>query len=354
MMRDYVYRVMMDQQAGLAAQLMKSFLLILSFVYRGLVGIRNFFYQRGILPVKTVGKPVISVGNITWGGVGKTPFVIFLLKYLRSHDLKPAVLTRGYMKKKLGQLDASDEVAMMRQMVPDLVIGVGANRWQSSQKILAVHPIDAFILDDGFQHCGIQRQLDIVLIDSTNPFGNGQLIPRGILREPLSALKRAQIIVLTKSNENLSVLQELEERLRRINPDCVVAWAAHVPQELVQLNMVGPVTCDVLRGQRVISLCSIGDPKSFAASLAALGIEVKKDFVFLDHYSYTEKDIHMLIAQAQNLGIKDFVTTAKDAVKLEPFKELFGERRCWILKIKIELKKGQEKIFERIDHLLGC
>jgi tetraacyldisaccharide 4'-kinase len=353
-MSDYVYRLMMDQQGDLAAQLMKFLLLILSFVYRGLIGMRNFLYQRGILPVKAVGKPVISVGNITWGGVGKTPFVIFLLKYLRARDFKPAVLTRGYMKKNLGQLAESDEVAMMRQMVPDLVIGVGADRWQISQKILAARTVDAFILDDGFQHRRVQRQLDIVLIDSTNPFGNGQLIPRGILREPLSALKRAQIIVLTKSNENPSVSQELEERLRRINESCVIAWAAHVPQELVEINVVGPVTCDVLRDQRVISFCSIGDPKSFSVSLSDLGVEVKKDFVFIDHYSYTEKDIQMLIAQAQSLGIEDFVTTAKDAVKLEQFKELFGERRCWILKIEIELKKGKEEVFERIDHLLGC
>ncbi len=353
-MRDYVVDVMMDQQRGLAAQLMKFLLLILSFVYRGIIGIRSFLYQWGILPVKAVGKPVISVGNITWGGVGKTPFVILLTQHLRVRGLKPVVLTRGYMKKNLGQLAESDEVAMMRQMVPDLVIGVGADRWQTSQKILAVRTVDAFILDDGFQHRQMQRQLDIVLIDSTNPFGNGQLIPRGILREPLSALKRAQIIVLTKSNDNPSVSQELEERLRRINESCVIAWAAHVPQELIELNGVGPVTLDVLRDQRVISFCSIGDPKSFAASLSTAGADVKKNFVFWDHYSYTEKDIQMLIAQAQSLGIENFVTTAKDAVKLEPFKELFGKRRCWILKIKIELKKGKGEVFERIDHLLGC
>lgn len=353
-MRDYVVQVMMDQQHDLPAQLMKFFLLILSFVYRGYIAARNILYFKEILPRKDIGRPVISIGNITWGGVGKTPFVIFLAQHLRKRGLRPAILTRGYMQKKFGHLAESDEVAMMRQMVPDLVIGVGSDRWQISKDVLAAHAVDVFILDDGFQHRRVRRQLDIVLIDSTNPFGNGYLIPRGILREPLNALKRAQIIVLTKSNDNLSVLQELEEHLRRINSDCVVAWAAHVPQELIELNAARPITLDVLRDQRVISFCSIGDPRSFAASLSTLGAEVKKDFVFLDHYSYTKKDIQMLIAQAQSLGIEDFVTTAKDAVKLEQFKELFGTRRCWILKIEIELKKGKEEVFGRIDHLLGC
>lgn len=194
----------------------------------------------------------------------------------------------------------------------------------NQSKILTRQAVDTFILDDGFQHRQVQRQLDIVLIDSTNAFGNGQLIPRGILREPLSALKRAQIIVLTKSDEDPLVSQQLEERLRRINQNCVVAWAAHVPQELTELNAIEPVALDVLRDQRVISFCSIGDPRSFAASLAALGAEVKKEFLFFDHYLYVEKDIRMLIAQAQSLGIEDFVTTAKDAVKIEQFKEFLG------------------------------
>ncbi len=349
-MRDYFYRLMTDRQGGVLAALLKGILGILSCVYGLVVTIRNLLYALGILRPLDLGRCVISVGNITWGGVGKTPFVIFLVEHLCARGKKPAILTRGYMKKNLG---VSDEAVMMRQYVPDVPVGVGPNRWQTSQKILATHRIDAFILDDGFQHRKIRRDLDIVLIDSTNPFGNGALIPRGILRESLSALKRAHIIILTKSDVNPSFVQNLEDKVRQINTACVIGQAVHAPQALGELFSGRQEPLANLRGKKVVSFCSIGDPQSFQVSLQKIGAVVEKNFVFYDHYLYCANDIQTLVAQAKDLGVEDFVTTAKDAVKILQFKELLGTRRCWVLKIEVDLTQGKEKVFERIDHLLG-
>ncbi len=349
-MRDYFYRLMTDRQGGVPAALLKGILGILSCVYGLVVTTRNFLYALGILRALDLGRCVISVGNITWGGVGKTPFVIFLAEHLSARGKKPAILTRGYMKKNLG---ASDEAVMMRQYVPDVPVGVGPNRWQTSREILKSYNVDVFILDDGFQHRKIRRDLDIVLIDATNPFGNGALIPRGILREPLRALKRAQIIVLTKSDINPSFVQDLEDQVRQINTTCVIGWAVHAPQALGELFLGRQEPLANLRGKKVVSFCSIGDPQSFQASLQKIGAVVEKNFVFCDHYLYCANDIQTLVEKAKNLGVEDFVTTAKDAVKILQFKGLFGACRCWILKIEIDLIKGKEQVFERIDHLLG-
>ncbi len=352
-MRDYFYRVITDKQTGITASLLKFILLILSVFYRVIVSVRSFLYTIGILRSVDLGRIVISVGNITWGGVGKTPFVILMAEHLASLGITPAILTRGYMKKSLYGSAQSDEAAMIREYIPDVIVGIGADRRQSSQKILAKHSVDAFILDDGFQHRKVMRQLDIVLIDATNPFGNGALIPRGILREPLNALKRAQIIVLTKSDFNQTVVQKLENQIRGINRGCIIAWAVHAPQALGELFSGRQEPLENLRGRKVVSFCSIGDPQSFAESLRRIGAGVEKNFVFYDHYIYSVDDIQTLVKQAHKAGVQDFVTTAKDAVKILQFKEAFGSFRCWVLKIEIELIRGKDEVFERIDHLLG-
>ncbi len=350
-MRDYLYRVVTDQQGGRCAGFIRFILLILSFFYRGVVAVRNFFYRKGILRSVDLGKIVISVGNITWGGVGKTPFVILLVKHLHSRGFNPAVLTRGYMKNAASS--CSDEAAMMRQYIPGVAIGVGGDRIQASKRILSVYPVDVFILDDGFQHRRVRRHLEIVLVDSANPFGNGQLIPAGILREPLSALKRAHIIVLTKSDFNPSMTQVLEERIRRINPVCVIGWAAHAPQALEEIFSGRQEPLAYLRDCKIFIFCAVGDPQSFTETLLGTGAVVEKGFVFQDHYVYSAKDIRMMVEQAEKSGVRNFVTTAKDAIKVIPLKEHFGICRFWVLKIEIELRNGKDKVFGRIDHLLG-
>ncbi|MCB9771166.1 MAG: tetraacyldisaccharide 4'-kinase [Candidatus Omnitrophica bacterium] len=352
-MREYLYRVITGQVSGFVAAIVKFFLYILSLIFGVIINVRNLLIERGNLQVIDLGKPVISVGNITWGGVGKTPFVIFLVEYFSAHGLKSAILTRGYMKN-VGRVNTlSDEALMLKQQIPDIPVGVGADRVSESRKILRDQPVDVFILDDGFQHRKVKRDIDIVLIDTTNPFGNNELIPAGILREPLSALKRAQIIVLTKTDLNLSAAQVLEERLRKINNVCPIAWAVHSPSGLVDLFGNDEEQLIDLRGKRVVSFCSIGDPKSFEESLNTTGALIDRSFIFPDHHVYLERDIQKIIAHAQQTGIEILVTTAKDSVKILQFQRHFTSCRCLILKIKIELRTGKNEVFKRIDHLLG-
>ena len=352
-MREYLYRVITGQVSGFVAAIVKFFLFILSLIFGVIINVRNLLIARGNLHVVDLGKPVISVGNITWGGVGKTPFVILLVEHLRALGLKPAILTRGYMKNVSRVKTLSDEAIMLKQQIPDVSVGVGADRISESRKILRDQPVDVFILDDGFQHRKVKRDLDIVLIDATNPFGNNELIPAGILREPLSALKRAQIIVLTKSDLNPSATQVLDERLRKINNASPIAWAVHAPSGLADLFGNNEEQLIDLRGKRVVSFCSIGDPKSFEESLSAAGALIDRNFIFPDHHVYLERDIQKIIAYAQKMGIEILVTTAKDSVKILQFQRHFTGCRCLILRIKIELRTGKNEVFKRIDHVLG-
>lgn len=352
-MREYIYQVMTDKKSGRTVWLFERVLLVLSFFYGCVVALKNFFYGSGIFRPKNFGCRVVSVGNITWGGVGKTPFVVSIAQYLSAQNVKIAVLTRGYMKKRLSGFAQSDEAAMIREILPDAVVGVGANRLWTGRKILENQPVDVFILDDGFQHRKVARDLDIVLVDATNPFGNGALIPRGILREPLSSLKRADIIILTKSGFDQTAAQELENRIRSINATCATAWAVHTPEKVIDLFSGCQQSLECLRGRRVISFCGIGDPSSFAQNLRAAGAVVEKNLIFRDHHEYSLNDIHCLVAQAKELGVGDIVTTAKDAVKIKPFGDVFEGRRVLVLEITVDLVKGKHEVFERIDRLLG-
>jgi tetraacyldisaccharide 4'-kinase len=350
-MRNYLYRTITDQNSGFAAGVLRFFLWLLSLVYSAVVTLRNLCFERGFPKVVDLGEPVISVGNLTWGGVGKTPLVQYLAGYLQSQGFSPAILTRGYMK--TGAL--SDEAEMFRQELPGVGVGVGSDRVASAQKIKAKQPVDIFILDDGFQHRRVKRDLDIVLIDVNNPFGNGQLIPRGILREPHSALRRASLIVLTKTDANPSAAKALEERLKRNLPSTPIAWAVHQPQAFVELLSGIKVPLSGFAEAEVMSFCSIGDPEYFAETLAKLGIKTRQSMVFDDHHMYTENDVNHIIAQAQKVGVASLMTTAKDAVKMGGFKDLFvaANLKCWVLKVQFEIEVGKEQVLGRVHHLLG-
>jgi len=348
--------VITDQNGGFATGVLRFFLWVLSLFYAAILAVRNLGYERGFPKIVDLGEPVISVGNITWGGVGKTPFVLFLAGSLKAQGLSPAILMRGYMK----SAAPSDEAEIFRQELPGIAVGVGADRVKSAQQLKMKQPVDVYILDDGFQHRKVKRGLNIVLVDVNNPFGNGELIPRGILREPLAALKRADVIVLTKTDVNPSAAKALEERLKRIHPSCSVAWAAHRPQLFVDLlsgEKVALTASVAMPGpaEKAMSFCGIGDPEYFVVTLAELGIETQKNFAFADHHVYSEADIGYIVADAKKAGIKIIFTTAKDGVKIAQFKEMFfaANLQCWILKIEFEIEVGKDMVLGRVHHLLG-
>ena len=342
-MREYLYRVATDEKNGAPEALLKPFLLLLSFIYGVAAWKIRFFYRIKLLKQKKLPKPVISIGNITLGGVGKTPLVMLIAQYLKKKGLKPAILTRGYMGE--GAKAASDEAQLLKELGVPVI--VGRNRFEAAQEALKKENIDVFLLDDGFQHWCLARDLDIVLIDAAKPFGNGCLFPRGILREPLSALKRAGVFVLTKTDFSCDI-ETMRKQLKAINPSAPIIETIHAPVRLKDLKENKTVELPFLQNKNVVAVSGIGDPASFDHLLKHLGAKVSKHFSFLDHHNYKANDVARIAEFAKKENIEICLTTDKDAVKLKKF--ISESDLCYLsLQIKIEIVKGEDEFFRRIS-----
>lgn len=349
-MKNFLYLLATDQSEGLLASIFKVLLKALSYIYWAIVGLRNILYKMGILKAHRLNKPVISVGNMTLGGVGKTPLVQYIVNVLKDKDLRPAVLIRGYMG---SDSSVSDEGVMLQEKFPDVPILIGKNRLKNAHDYLLNHFVDAFVLDDGFQHLKMARDLEIVVINATNPFGNGSLIPRGILREPLSSLLRADIIVLSKADLVQGDLSSLKKQIRDLNPKAVITKARHAPTTLFNLSKQREVPVDILNDKHICVLCSIGDPDSFEKTLSNLGARIKIRFYFMDHYSYRQQDIQTLIERCRQECISTVLTTEKDSVKLKHYLGAFkGGISLLALKMRIVLNEGREDCLERIHSVI--
>ncbi|MBF0485685.1 MAG: tetraacyldisaccharide 4'-kinase [Candidatus Omnitrophica bacterium] len=348
-MKTFLYSVMTGENNSLLAGLMRPLLFILSFVYRAGVRVIYWLYEAGILKSVKVDKPVISIGNITAGGVGKTPFVIFLAKYLYDRMKHPVILTRGYMDND----DAlSDEAMMMRQVLPQVPVVVSPDRVLAAREALHDHIVDVFLLDDGFQHWKMARDLDVVLIDAANPFGNGQLLPAGILREPLEALERAHIFVITRA-DIAKDLPALRGELNRRNPQATIAEITQTPVSLSNL-FTNEVFKDFspLKG-RVLACAAIGAPRPFLMSLEKLGATVEHAEIFNDHYVYNPEDIQKMVSICREKKIKLIATTHKDAVKMINFQNLFGDVSVIVVNIAVNVIRGENELFSRINSVLS-
>jgi len=339
----YVYELMTDVRHGWIDQIIQVFLWILSLGYGCIVFVTRGMYNKRILKVYQSPKRVISVGNITMGGVGKTPLVIWLAKILSDQGLKVVVLSRGYAASN----GLNDETRMFKEVLPQIPIMLGRDRKKSIQQALGQGAVDIFLADDAFQHWPLKRDLDIVVIDAVNPFGNGQLIPRGILRETLSNLSRVDIFVLTKTDRDPN-RQELYDRLRQINPKAMIVQSRHVPRQLTDVFTGDVCHLEVLNNKRVVSFCAIGDPSSFEHSLQISGMDILKNFVFSDHHHYQEIDLKRIVDFAKKENINNLMTTHKDAVKIKPFRHMFDGIRLICLDIELEITKGQDEFIERI------
>jgi len=353
-LKKYLYSIATDNKKGLLAAFLKAILFCLSILYGLLVRITHFLYKTSLLK-KKLPKPVISIGNITLGGSGKTPLVALIVEHVKGLGLKPAILTRGYMADKSSSEGASDEVALLSESIPDVPIVVGKNRYKSGKQALAKGNIDVFILDDGFQHWGLKRDIDIVLVDSTQPFGNGKIIPRGILREPLSSLSRADMFVITRADLGKDNVAKIHAKLSELKYGIPVVEAIHRPVMMHNIVKTGEsASVVILREKNVCSFCSIGNPDAFKQTLVRLGANVIENFDFLDHYCYTEKDILKVIDYCKLRNIDTIVTTQKDAVKIQ---RLIDSLSCAIdiysLEVTMELLSGKEKFLDRVSSLLN-
>ncbi len=278
--------------------------------YRAAVAARGLAYDRGWLETVHFDVPVISVGNLTTGGTGKTPMVADLCRRLRGEGRRPAIVSRGYGA---GPDGINDEALELADRLPDVPHVQNADRVAAARVAVEELEAELIVMDDGFQHRRLGRDVDIVLVDCSDPFGGGRLLPAGRLREPKSALSRADAIVLTRAEGSVA---ELVREIRRFNRDCPVAATRHHPARLIRHGLADE-TIASLAGQRIGMLAAIGNPAAFEASLRRLGADVATRMVLPDHAAFDRAVRQRLIRWAESAGDLDrIVCTHKDLVKL--------------------------------------
>jgi tetraacyldisaccharide 4'-kinase len=289
-----------------------------SLIWGAVVRLRAAAYRWGLRKPKRLPGVVISVGNLTAGGTGKTPMVVWIAEYLREHlpesEKRIGILTRGYR----GTLVAtsgepqSDEVAILRErLLHHAELGVGPNRYANGE-ILARHGVNWFILDDGFQHMELARDVNIVLIDATDPFGGGHLLPAGLLREPKSALARADVIVITRSEQALGV----ETLLRRYTSAPIFYAVTELLDVLPLPAQPGMEVPKDWRAQKVFAFCGIGNSAAFFNDLARWGFQVAGRASFPDHHKFSQGEAIQLADQAKKSSITALICTEKDVFNL--------------------------------------
>jgi tetraacyldisaccharide 4'-kinase len=281
----------------------------------------------GWLKTQRLSRPVISVGNLSVGGTGKTPVVASIAGILLRQGLKPSILTRGYGRENERDLiviepgaarppearEIGDEPALLARMLPSVPIVLCADRFRGGQAAEECFQVDAHILDDGFQHLALARDLDLVALDATQPISNWRLLPAGRQREPLSALRRAQIVVITRSDSADST--PLEALVRKASPKTKVFRSQTVLRDWVDAWSGESIPHSKIHGQKVAAFCGIGNPDAFFADLLRWGFNLVGQSAFADHHLYTEAEIQQLTAAARKNGATALLTTQKDAVK---------------------------------------
>lgn len=357
-----------------APLLLDWFLGFLSALYYGLIKIRSSLCRKK-RKKNHLNAIVISIGNITVGGTGKTPFVIMLAKYLKNRKKKVTILSRGYKRKKCGSRgegiergigvvsagkdvlltpeEAGDEPYLMAKYLPGVPVLVNPNRIKTGQYAINNFQSEVLILDDGFSYCPLYRNLEIVLIDATCPFGNHYLLPRGILREPLRNLRRAEVLAVTKTN--LVSPEETEliiNQLKKYNPLALILKCVHQPVELINLATGEPMSIGFLRNKEIAALSSIGSPESFEKTLQDIGAKVVRTIRYPDHHYYTKEDFISILERADYNFI---VTTEKDTTRFKKeFWNLEKIARINFFSLRVEMKiiKGEAEWLKKIKQLV--
>ncbi len=330
---------------------MKSLILPpLSALYGAITRTRASLYNRGTFRAAKLSKPVISVGNITAGGTGKTPLVEWVARTLAGSGKKVCILTRGYGRNNpknrvmvsdgtqvfSNPADAGDEPYLLARNLEGIAAVISdANRFAAGEGALKHLGSDCFVLDDGFQHMQLERDLNIVTLDATNPWGEGRMLPIGTLREPLAGLKRADCIVLTRC-DLASNLYDIENKAARLSGDRPIFRSKMVTRKIAPISAS---SSDSTPLTPVGAFCGVGNPSSFIALLKGFGYDPVVQKFFMDHHRYTQVDMDQLVQLANHAGAKSLITTAKDAVKLQ---SLNLQLPFFYLQIEIKIENADE------------
>ena len=330
---------------GIAASALRAGLSLASVAYRLGVGVRNRAFDLGWKKVEKADIPVVSVGNLTLGGTGKTPMVEYIARWARERGLRAAILSRGY-----GQTEGlNDEGRVLEENLPDVPHLQGRDRAALARIAVDELESELAILDDGFQHRRLARDLDIVLLDALDPFGLSRIFPRGLLREPISSLKRAGVVVLSRGDlVKEAERADIRQRVERVAPGVPFAVARHAP-----LNLMGEGLFDeqleTLVGKRVAAFCGIGNPDGFRRTLEKLGVNLVGFRPFPDHHPYSARDVNDLIAWCNSLGAELALTTQKDLVKLRA--ATLGPIPLRALRIGLEFIEGERAVLDSLERV---
>ncbi|HQZ64431.1 MAG TPA: tetraacyldisaccharide 4'-kinase [Planctomycetaceae bacterium] len=303
------------QTRGIAASCLRATLLGASWAYGFGVGVRNSLFDSGWKSIQRVTVPVFSLGNITTGGTGKTPLVALVCQLLQESDRRPGIVSRGYRSV---DGDANDEKLVLNILCPGVPHEQNPDRVAAANSLISTDGVDAIVMDDGFQHRRLRRDLEIVLIDATNPFGYGHLLPRGLLREPLMSLRRADVVVITRSDlVGEQVLSEIERSILNAAPKLKNRILQVVFQPTVLRAADGnKISIQSVADQPVHLMAGIGNPDAFLETTRRIPMQVTGTSWFADHHHYSQEDLSQVRANALESGAGKIITTLKDLVKL--------------------------------------
>lgn len=333
---------------GATASVLRAALRAAELPYSCVVRARNKFYDVGLLPRQRVNVPVVCVGNLTLGGTGKTPLVKWIARWAGERGVRAAIVSRGYGAATGQQNDEARELAQALGNVPHV---------QNPDRVAAArHAIDAFaaqliILDDGFQHRRLARDLDIVLLDATQPFGFEHVFPRGMLREPVSSLARADVVCLSRADQVAPPEREaIRDRVNRLAPHAAWCEVVHAPAHLASsAGQTRPIA--TLQGRRIAGFCGLGNPAGFRRTLLAAGCEIVAWREFPDHHAFSADDCHELERAADEAAADFLVCTHKDLVKIE--RERLGDRELWALVVELQFIAGEDQLAAKLAEVAG-
>ena len=368
--------VIMGRSEGTLAAIFGAFLQVCSYLFSGIVQLRLWLYRNRILRDQPLGCLVVVVGNLTVGGTGKTPIVEKFARALHDRGRKVAILSRGYKSKApplwkkwwfwlnhteaepprvvsdgrnvlLNSELAGDEPFMLARNLPGVVVLVDKDRVKAGAYAIKEFGCDTLVLDDGFQYLPLKGRLNLLLVDKTNPFGNGFLLPRGILREPIKHLKRASYVFLTKSKGVRD--EELEAMIQRFNPDAEIIECAHKPRYLQRVGGDERIPLSALAGRKIGAFSGIAAPESFEAFLRETGAKLGYTKRFLDHHRFAAEDLNDVMNEAEEAQVEMLITTEKDAVRIDDGTTF--PMPCYYLRLEIEILRGAADFDEAVGKI---
>lgn len=317
----------------------------LSWLYGAVLKARSFLYLKGVFKSSRAKVPVISIGNLSFGGTGKTPMTIWVTRFLTEKKKTTGILSRGYA----GGANGNDEAVILRDLLPGLIHVENPNRIQGAQELVEKQKVELIVLDDGFQHLRLERDLNLLLIDATDPFGGGFCPPCGRLRETLSAMSRADLVILTRADlVSEAEKDQIWEKIHHYLPkaprielvfDPVRVWITETDEKK-------PVS--ILKEQDLILLSAIGNPTAFRLSVDKLGARVRSDSRFRDHHFFSGMTLQSVMGD-KNPNDLPVLCTHKDWVKIREYRNFFP----WVLEIEARFLMGQEIVEQRLSQLVS-